>query len=110
MLSWYGIPDELDQDMKDFMSKYQISFSSGYIGMLRIYWKRKDGTTGIAETSRFAPILAVMAYGPPQFPSDQSLRESGIKFVRRLMSLTPKRVEEILNSDEVPNEFADSSE
>lgn len=105
-IAWFGIPEELDTDMKIFMMENQISFSSGYLFMLRVYWTRRDGQKRRFVTSRFIPEAEYEEvdwnWNIPKIkiPTDEGLKESGRRFIRWLMSLSREDLEKALQTDE----------
>jgi hypothetical protein len=96
--SWYGIPEELTEPQKEFMRKNELSFSSGYIGMLRCY--HKGNTTIWQSSSGMAPIVRSLFHpeGKMTFPTHEQLHECGREFLKKAMALSPKHLKEMLET------------
>lgn len=90
-MNWYGIPKELEPELKEFMELHGLAFSSGYIGMLRCY--RKNLT--VWQTSSIAPIRAANEGRNimDSLPTDEQLASAGREFLRAAMAMPPDELE-----------------
>jgi len=95
---WYGIPPELTPEQKAFMNKHGLSFSAGYIGMLRCYrgnqtvWRSSGGMDIVAK----AIVAGLGELDGSWITPDEELKAAGIKFLEDAMKLDEERLKALL--------------
>ena len=112
-LEWYGIPDELSPAQKDFMKKHALNFSSGYIGMLRLYrdvpsdkcryartpWQSSGGANVCSQAIGQVNNPKYRGAGSWPFATMEELQEQGINFLNHLMSLSDDQLQKKLDGE-----------
>jgi len=101
--NWSGIPDELSTEQKEFMKKHALAFSSGYVGMLRLYRddpsnKKCRYSQTVWQSSSGGHVVSLVI-SKMDLPTMEELQDQGLKYINHLMSLPDDQLQKELDKD-----------